>query len=221
MSLLQNVSDQLAGPKHSPSQHRSSRDHPGHPHLPPGSHKSPSRWAQGKQGVLMELTGTAGRGHLLQPSPEWESAARATSSLGPSHSQQEPQQGPGAQGLGAPGDPLFQHESRGPTSCWALSGNTPGRPPHSETNEQNVINKCKKRRQRMARVFGSSGCQGCLPEARHVAGEGTGWSKVQAQQALGTSQTARGCLLPCWCQFWLQGKGFHSWDWTGSRDLAG
>lgn len=46
------------GQSTAPARHRSSREHPGHPHLPPGSQKSPPRW---EQGVLMELTGAPGR----------------------------------------------------------------------------------------------------------------------------------------------------------------
>lgn len=90
-----------------------------------------------------------------QPSPERGSFVSAHLIPSRNHSN--------ALELSALGTPCFQHESKALKSCRALSGKTPDRPHHSETNTQKVINKCKKRRQRTARVFGSSGRQGCPP----------------------------------------------------------
>lgn len=81
MSLLQNVSDQLAGPKHSPRQqparNGTSRDHPGQPHLPqvcwqPESSQLNRPTDQG--------TAAPGEGKLLQPErqsspPRWAQGA--------------------------------------------------------------------------------------------------------------------------------------------------
>lgn len=105
---------------------------------------------------------TPGRQHLLRPAPSGDHLSVPTSQPWPISFPAGITAMPSSSELwGLPRDPL--HESKAPTSCWALSGKTPDRPHHSDTNKQKIINKCKKRRQRMAGVFGSSGSQGCPP----------------------------------------------------------
>lgn len=191
MSLLQNVSDQLAGPKHGPSQQTApagiTQDiltwlqvcwEPESSQLSSPAHQGTAALERGSCCSLRARTALPGgpRGaecvdganrdtREVTPPPAQPRVGiicqchlPALAHLIPSRNHSNALE---LRGLGAPGDPLFQHESKGPTSCCALSGNTPDRPHHGETNEQKVINKCKKRRQRMARVFGSSGCQDC------------------------------------------------------------
>lgn len=100
----------------------------------------------------------------------------------------------------------------GPACCWAASVRGPERPHHSETNTPKIINNASKKA-----TFGSSESLAALWHRASCLRPG-GWEEgrywlEQGAGAAGTGlhhSTVRGCLLPCWCQFWLQRMGFHS-----------
>lgn len=189
------------GQNTAPARTQDQQGSPGHPHWPPGllgARSPPSSTAKltkergssesqnssqvgpGEQGVFMELTqGHRAHSTSSSPAPSGDHLSVPTSFPAGITAM------PWSSGLwGSPGPPVPSTSPRVPKAvrlCQAkpLAGHITVKQIHKK-----IINKCKKKKREGNKWLESLAALG----ARAVAGEGTGWSKVQAQQALGTSQ---------------------------------